>query len=266
MEQSQYKSIAELKYLARMQMMGRFSLLIGTILLPSLISFFASQLALGISAPSTMGFAVNYAVTFIIQIITSVMQAGASLIYLKCACNMPAQIGDLFHSYKSNLPVALKLGFLFVLIKSVCTIPCDIMNLQLLNSSDLIIPKITETTTVNEIMDSYAVYYNIMMSYYSLALGCLLAAFLIKLVFMPAYYLMLDFPEWSAVKILKKSVEIMHGNKLRYLLLQISFIPLLLLSIFTCGLTLIWVVPYMHMTNTNFYLDIMAVRNKSMKS
>lgn len=263
MEQSQYKSSAELKYLARMQMMGRFGLLIGAVLLPSLISFFARQLALGVSSPSTIGYAVNYAVTFIIQIITSVMQAGASLIYLKCACNMPAQIGDLFHGYKINLPVALKLGFLFVLIHSICTIPCDIMNLQLLNSPDLIIPEITETTTVNEIMDSYAVYYNIMMSYYSLALFCLLAAFLIKLVFMPAYYLMLDFPKWSAMKILKKSVEVMRGNKLRYLLLQISFLPLLLLSVFTCGLTLIWVVPYMHMTNTNFYLDIMAVRNKS---
>ena len=82
----------------------------------------------------------------------------------------------------------------------------------------------------------------------------------------PAYYIILDFPEWDAMKVLKKSIEVMRGNKLRYVLLQISFLPALLLSVFTCGLTLIWVMPYMHMTNTNFYLDIMAVKNKNMNN
>lgn len=46
-------------------------------------------------------------------------------------------------------------------------------------------------------------------------------------------------------------------------MLYLSFVPSFLLSIFTCGITLIWVLPYMSMAETNFYLDMMSVRNKS---
>lgn len=259
MEQSQYKSSTKLKYLARFQMGGRFGLLIGAMLIPFLLSFFALQLIL------SENYIINYILMFIIRILLSVLQVGASLIYLKTACNMPAQIGDLFYGFRNNTSIALKLGFLFVLINSICMVPCDIMEITILNSADLVFPEITETTTLNEITAFYSLLYNVMGAYSVLMLLCSLVAFVIKLVFVPAYYIMLDFPEWGAMTVLKKSIEVMRGNKMRYLLLQISFIPLLLLSVFTCGLTLIWVVPYMNMTNTNFYLDIMAVRNKSMR-
>ncbi len=260
MEYSQYKSNAELKYLARTQMMGRFGLLIGTMLITFLISFFCSSILI------SGNYFVNYLVSFIIQVILSVLQVGTTLIYMKSSCSMPAQIGDLFDGFRNHFSTALKIGLLFTFINTVCMIPCDIMNMTLLNSADLMVPEITETTTLNEMMKFYSVFYSIMGTYYLSLLACSLVSFLLRLVFVPAYYIMLDFPDWSAMKILKKSVEVMHGNKLRYVLLQISFLPILLLSVFTCGLTLIWVIPYMQMTNTNFYLDMMSVRNKNMNT
>ncbi|MDE6919936.1 MAG: DUF975 family protein, partial [Lachnospiraceae bacterium] len=81
--------------------------------------------------------------------------------------------------------------------------------------------------------------------------------------FFPAFYMVLDFPGWSATTILKKSFEVMSGHKVRLFLLYVSFVPAFLLSIFTCGITLIWVVPYQSMAMTNLYLDIMSVRNKT---
>lgn len=257
MKQSQYKSNAELKYLARGQMGGRFGLLIGAALIPLLISFFLLQLIL------TSNFVINYVLTFAAQLLLSVLSAGASLIYLKSACSMPAQISDLLYGYKNHLKTALKIGLLFVVIDSICMIPCDIMDVTVLSAIQLTPPEITEATTLNEMMEFYSVFYSVMGSYYLLALSGSLVAFLLKLVFVPAYYVMLDFPEWGAMKVLKTSVEIMRGNKLRYVLLQLSFLPMLILSVFTCGLTMIWVSPYIHMTNTNFYLDVMAVRNRN---
>ncbi len=260
MEQSHYKSNAELKYLARMQMGGHFGLLIGTMLIPFLISFFCTSILL------SQSYLVNFVIGIIIQTLLSVLQVGATLIYLKTACNMPAQIGDLFDGFRNNLPVALEIGLLLTIISSVCMIPSDIMSIRVLNSPALSVPEITETTTLNEMMEFYGIFYSIMGTYYLLTLACILVSFLLQLVFVPAYYLMLDFPEWGAMKILKKSIEVMHGNKLRYVLLQISFLPLILLSVFTCGLTMIWVAPYMQMTNANFYLDIMAVKNRNMNN
>lgn len=260
MEQSHYKSNAELKYLARIQMSGHFGLLIGSMLITFLISFFCSSILL------SQNYLVNFVINIIIQTLLSVLQVGTSLIYLKTACSMPAQIGDLFDGFRNNLPVALKVGLLLTVINTVCMIPCDIMSINVLSSPALTVPEITESTTLNEMMDFYSIFYSVMGTYYLLTLACTLVSFLLQLVFVPAYYLMLDFPEWGAMKVLKKSIEVMRGNKLRYVLLQISFLPLIFLSLFTCGLTMIWVTPYMRMTNANFYLDIMAVKNRNMNT
>jgi hypothetical protein len=46
--------------------------------------------------------------------------------------------------------------------------------------------------------------------------------------------------------------------------MYLSFVPLMLLSVFTLGIALVWVVPYMKMTAADFYLDLMSVRNRNM--
>lgn len=258
MDQSQYKNNYELKLLARRQMNGRFGILMGTLFIPFLISFFILEIV------TTPNYIVNYVLRFIAQIILSVLNVGAVLIYMKCACNMPTKIKDLFHGYQNNTSVALKLGALFVLIDTICTIPSDILSISILNSAELVMPEITEMTTINEVTAFYSNFYSIMGQYYGVTLLCTLVAFFIKLAFVPAYYMMLDFPDWSAGTVLKKSMEIMRGNKLRYVRLRLTFIPGMLLSVFTCGLTLIWLVPYINLADANFYLDIMNVRNKSM--
>ncbi len=264
MNQSEFKSRRELKYLARSQMSGHWGLLIGTVLLPTVISFLAIQLTSVVTVTSTATYIIDYVITFIVQVLVAVLDVGASLIFLKCACNMPAKIGDLFHGYQNNLSCALFIGFVFVLISSICSIPCDIMSPQLLNATDLILTQITEESTLNEAMLAYSTYYSVLMSYYVVMFCCSLVAFLIELMFMPAYYLMLDYPDKDAKSILKLSIEIMKGNKLRYVILQLSFLPLLLLGMLSFGIGLIWVLPYMNMTKANFYLDIMAVRNRNM--
>ena len=48
----------------------------------------------------------------------------------------------------------------------------------------------------------------------------------------------------------------MHGNFGRYLMLKISFIPLMFLSVFTFYIALLWIFPYMAMTEVMFYRDL----------
>jgi uncharacterized membrane protein len=75
--------------------------------------------------------------------------------------------------------------------------------------------------------------------------------------------MLLDFPNQSVTEILKKCFDVMHGNKFRLFMMYFSFVPLMFLSVFTCGIALIWVLPYMKMTAANFYLDMMSVRNRN---
>lgn len=70
------------------------------------------------------------------------------------------------------------------------------------------------------------------------------------------YYILADRPELKGTDALKESIEMMQGNFGRYLMLKISFIPLMFLSVFTFYIALLWVLPYMIMTETMFYRDL----------
>ena len=74
---------------------------------------------------------------------------------------------------------------------------------------------------------------------------------------------MFDFPQKSGKEILILCWRLMKGKKLRLLYLEFSFLPLLLLSILSFGIGLLWLQPYMQMTYTFFFLDLMNPRRAS---
>ena len=70
------------------------------------------------------------------------------------------------------------------------------------------------------------------------------------------YYLLADDLELGGIDALKQSIQYMRGNILKYLVLQMSFIPLIVLSAFTLYIALLWVIPYMEMSSVMFYRDL----------
>ena len=59
----------------------------------------------------------------------------------------------------------------------------------------------------------------------------------------------------GGIQALKTSVRLMKGKKGKYFVLQLSYVPLLLLSIFTLYIALLWLLPYMNVADTAFYMD-----------
>ncbi len=71
-------------------------------------------------------------------------------------------------------------------------------------------------------------------------------------------YLMAD-DKYRGLKIpelLKKSEEMMNGHKMDYFLLNLSFIGWIILAIFTFGILMIWVGPYMSVAQAKFLNDV----------
>jgi hypothetical protein len=275
MPKSQYKNNGELKYLARMQMGHHMGVLIGAVLLNIIISYIITDTVSSLISTSTnLGFILNYVVTFLVQVLVSVLDLGVAFIYMKTACNMKSGIKDLFFGYQHHFFRAIIIGFILVVINSICMIPVEVATAQFadLLDNNAFFNSITSSglgSYVNnidsyELMESYSVLTSSMMEYYVIMLVSSLVSFLLTLPFFPAYYMLLDFPNQSVSEILRKCFEVMHGNKFRLVWMYVSFIPLLLLCVFTFGIGLIWVIPYMKMTATNFYLDLMSVRNKNM--
>jgi uncharacterized membrane protein len=79
----------------------------------------------------------------------------------------------------------------------------------------------------------------------------------ISLFLSQTWYLMVDFPNYTAKGVLLTSCKLMKKHFWRLLFLKISFLPVMLLGILSFGIGLIWVIPYKEMTYTCFYLDIM---------
>lgn len=70
------------------------------------------------------------------------------------------------------------------------------------------------------------------------------------------YFLLLDYPNLSVTEIWKRSAQLMKGNRLRYIGLQFSFFPWILLCLCSLGIGMLWITPYMTATISAFYLDL----------
>ena len=70
------------------------------------------------------------------------------------------------------------------------------------------------------------------------------------------FYIMSDDHTLSAQDAIKKSKEMMKGNKLRYFLLILSFIGWYFLALFTMGIGFLWLVPYAQVTIAKFYDEL----------
>ena len=70
------------------------------------------------------------------------------------------------------------------------------------------------------------------------------------------YLVKLNDPDLGYMEAIKKSKEIMKGHKMEYFLLNLSFIGWILLGVLTCGILYFWLMPYMSVTQCNFYNKI----------
>ncbi len=67
------------------------------------------------------------------------------------------------------------------------------------------------------------------------------------------YFIYVDNPNLGVLDTLKKSKEMMHGNKGKLFLLDLSFLGWIILSLLTFGIGFIWLSPYMFTSHITFY-------------
>ena len=99
-----------------------------------------------------------------------------------------------------------------------------------------------------------------MIHWYQLLLGAWILAMVLSVIFtVPfalAFYFLADDPEMGGIEALKASTHAMKGHIWQYLMLELSFVPLLFLSLFTLYIGLLWLMPYMQFTETAFYMYV----------
>ena len=76
-----------------------------------------------------------------------------------------------------------------------------------------------------------------------------------------AYYIIAENKGMPAIDAINRSKAMMHGHKMDYFVLQLSFIGWGIVGALTFGIAFIWIAPYMSATYANFYNSVKASYN-----
>lgn len=230
-----HAAFADLKAAARENLAGHYGQVIAAFITVEAITLFASLfISSFIPLTSIMGLIISELVHFIVTVLSGLLQAGLVFFFLKLCCGQPIELMDIFYPFKNHRNQVLTISLFLSIISYLCSLPGTILSYRLPYPPDA--------------MQS-ALYMGVTL------LGAVVSMML-TLPLSQSYLLLFDFPEYTAGHALLKSTHIMRGNCIRLFLLQISFYPLFLLSAFSCGLGLLWVIPYLRATTTEFYLDL----------
>ena len=200
---------------------------------PYFLSLSASMYSGGGYSP--VSFRLYQAGTMIGQILSGFLNFGTAYLCLKIVCGQWNTYTDIFFGFqrgnlfKTLLLTAIRLAFGFL-----CALPGGYFRTCYAQSS------------ARELLLASVLAYII---------GCCIYI-PVALALDITYFLLLDFPDKRVPEIIKDSFRLIKGNRRRLFLLELSFLPLQLLVLLSFGIGSFWLEPYMHMTYTLFYLDL----------
>lgn len=251
---NKHLSSAELKALSKSQLFGNYGIVIGIFLIHILCTL---PLDFIISPLSNISLEFYYILLLLVNLLNGFFIAGEALVYLKIACHERPAVIDLFYYFKSPYPErgskVVRIQLILSAVSVVCTMPYTYVQLALTNdmtSRQITNPASTELPFNPLLFLVYAIL---------LVTGCFIQIF-VQLLFSQVFYLMLDFPEYSGPELLRLAPKLIKGHKARLFYIMISFFPLVLLCVLSCGIGYLWVYPYIQTTYANFYLDLVQKR------
>ena len=238
-----YQSSAQLKASAKEHMFGCYPSAIGAYLTVTLLTGFAtvSVSTLTGNTASVFGLLIHYLLLFAVSVFTGLLSSGTAYFYLKIVTGRHAVAGDVFCGFRMYADKALTIQAWITLITYLGSIPEYIVLYRMPGHPDA------------SALTRYGLC-RILSGVITLVLDLLYA---------PAFFLMHDFPQYSARELLTMSRKLMTGNKGRLFYIYLSYLPLFLLGLLSCGIALLWIVPYMNATLAEFYMDIIRNKNHS---
>lgn len=237
-----FKSSAELKASAREKMFGHYGTAVGAVLIiMCIVGSLTGITELLVDMSTAAGIVIYYAISFLISLLSGLFTSGTTYLYLKIICNRPVSVRDVFYGFSLCPNKTILMQGWLSLITYIANISMIVLSYHLLHASE---------SEILKLMLPYALCI-ILSGVVSTMVGLLYAL---------VFYLLHDFPQYSTRELLAKSRHLMRGHKGRLFYIYVSFVPLFLAAILSCGIGLLWLIPYINATQTEFFLDL--IQNK----
>ena len=235
-----YKSFRELKQLARESLLGNYGTLIGaTFIFAVFLAVFSLIVFFVVNPDSPIGFiTVKLKDYFFFSFIHGIVFVGFNKMCLNTAQKRPITINQLFFGFRNHPDKAILIEGIFILFNILCSIPYEIVRyIFFVRSSTASIGKEALSVVFLSFIGSF-IYY------------------ILTLRFALCFYLLVDEPQLTTMELLKKSTSMMKGQKKRCFFLGLSFFPWVFLYFLSFGIAVLWIMPYIKMTFTYFYLEL----------
>ena len=185
-------------------------------------------------------------ISFLVNVMLGLLVAGRVRYFTLLSEGKNATVAALFSAFRKGPDRVLAGAFILELITLLCTLPGYIYS--------IFYPVSFSTTTENVTRALITL---------SLIVGGFLVSFLIRIPFMPLYYVLGDYVNMPLSKAIRMSFWLMKGNAGRYISLCISILPLLLLGYLSLGIGFLWISPLIQSSYAHFYLDLVLQKQRN---
>lgn len=228
---------SELKALAREAMLGQWGLLVKGAVLYYLCTLILEAITeqISIAGPAILQTGVNLLVQIIVSLLLSLGGVGFLYMAMNLVRKKPCSIKDMFYAFTRQSDRFIIVAFIQTVIQTLCQLPASLCTVRLYQNPGNI---------------AYALQVILL-----LLIG-LVVSIALLLSLSLSQVLLLDDEGLGAIDSLRESIRLMKGNKGRLFYIDISFVGLCILAVFTLFIGMLWVYPYMIVTEVFFYMDV----------
>lgn len=254
---------------AKQVLKGKYSKAIWAIIAVNVLSMLGSNLVVSLFTGNTLIEQIlTKVVSFTVSLILCVFTAGLSYMYLNMSREKTYSYRNLLYFFKNHPDRVIVAGFVMEIINEIAFIPYYYV-------------VYTNDFGIITTMEEYAEYITMISG---MTVVGMLLNLLLTLPLLQVYYLQADDLELGGMEALKQSARLMKGHKFKYILMELSFLPWMLLAsvmmsagvlgvafglsvltLLTVGSTIIifWLMPYMKMTEVFFYRALIHDKENS---
>lgn len=242
------RSSAELKKYAKAILKGKWGTFIGTSAIYLIILVASSFLPNRLFRYSngTVFFIIKECILLILSVLTQLFFAGLNNQSMKACRGQKIDVKDLFYVFSHNPDRFIKVALVQVLMTTFITFP--------LYFTDYIYS-----------FNFSGIAALIFSTLYLLYIVAAVFFIILTLAFTLRFYLLIDYPQMSAMDALKTSWQLMKGNKGRAFKLSFSFLGWIILGLATFRIGMLWITPYLNVTMAFFYFDIIGALDVPVK-
>lgn len=233
------KTTTELKSIARELLLGKYGIyILAFTSIEVIILALTMVISVVTSSEAVWAEVLNLVLTLILELLAAVFSLGLIRFTLNIGRNQPYKLSDIFYGFTSHPDKAIIAQFLLFLMDLVCVLPAVLF---------FVLYYIAESAAFLMVIASLF-----------LVIGGVISVIL-HLTFDMVFYTMVDYPDATVMELFRYCANVMKGDRIKLFYLTASFLPLYILSILSCGIGLLFVIPYHNVAVAQFYQDVFYI-------